>query len=134
MIEIAPDGCWLWTGGLDQDGYGKFWLDGKTLRAHRAVYQLIYGIELDSETLHHKCRTRRCVNPDHLKPATQAENQAERRTCECGRCKKCRRREYMREWSRQNAPIVRLRVSRYRKLKRASASISDGLQQQREAA
>jgi hypothetical protein len=25
------NGCWIWQGGLSSGGYGKFWLNGKTI-------------------------------------------------------------------------------------------------------
>jgi hypothetical protein len=78
------DGCWLWTGGVDRNGYGKFYLKYKTLIAHRVGYELLVGpiapgCELD-HTCHSRdsgctpdtCLHRRCVNPEHLNPLTRA--------------------------------------------------------------
>lgn len=83
-IAVQDDGCWLWTGGRQSQGYGKF--DGERL-AHRVVYELLVGpipdgLELD-HVCHGKdqscgggpaCRHRRCVNPAPLEPVTHAEN------------------------------------------------------------
>jgi hypothetical protein len=68
------DTCWLWTGAKNQDGYGRFRLDGRKVQAHRFAYELLVdpipeGLELD-----HTCRVRHCVRPDHLEPVTHREN------------------------------------------------------------
>src|SRR5713101_5307016 len=36
------DSCWLWTGGRT-NGYGRFWLTGKTVMAHRLAYEWLVG-------------------------------------------------------------------------------------------
>lgn len=67
--------CWLWTGGLDKDGYGYFNLPhNRKVRAHRWAYeaaigQIPKGLEVD-----HLCRIHACVNPDHLEAVTGREN------------------------------------------------------------
>lgn len=67
-------GCWLWTAGRSSGtGYANYWHDGKTRSAHRFAYIETYG-EPDEETLHHRCETRHCVNPDHLEPVSHREN------------------------------------------------------------
>jgi hypothetical protein len=74
-IEALPDapGCWLWTGCLNRAGYGKIRWQGEMTQAHRTVYELLIG-PITKRTLDHKCRTRCCVNPEHLRPATDREN------------------------------------------------------------
>lgn len=66
------DTCWNWTGGLDQAGYGRFTVDGKNIGPHRYAYRQLVG-PLPKE-LDHRCHNRRCVNPDHLRPATRSQN------------------------------------------------------------
>lgn len=65
--------CWVWTGGAS-GGYGKFWMDGKSARAHRVAYVALVGPVPVGLDLDHLCRNRRCVKPDHLEPVTLAEN------------------------------------------------------------
>lgn len=73
-------GCWLWTDSLDRHGYGQFNVGCRTpgrnsvKRAHRVMYELLVGPVPVSLDLDHRCRTRSCVNPDHLEPVTRKEN------------------------------------------------------------
>lgn len=66
--------CWLWTAGRTPEGYGKFWLGGKTVLAHRVAYTLEHGPIPDRLHLDHLCRVRHCVNPAHMEPVTHREN------------------------------------------------------------
>lgn len=61
------ESCWLWTGSLTHNGYGRMGFRGKVHRAHRLAYELLIGGAIpDGLTLDHLCRERRCVNPAHL--------------------------------------------------------------------
>lgn len=42
-IPEPNTGCWLWLGGLTGHGYGQFWANGKTHRAHRWIYEHMNG-------------------------------------------------------------------------------------------
>ncbi len=66
--------CLEWTAFIDPNGYGKFKLNGKTKRAHRLSYEESKGKIPDGLVMNHICRTRHCVNPDHLEAITQQEN------------------------------------------------------------
>jgi len=56
------------------EGYGTFYLDGRSQKAHRVAYELLVGPIPEGLTLDHLCRVRHCVNPDHLEPVTRLEN------------------------------------------------------------
>lgn len=70
--------CWEWTGGVNENGYGRFTrapghLD-RLVYAHRWAWEHLVGPIPDGLTLDHLCRNSICVNPDHLEPVTQAVN------------------------------------------------------------
>lgn len=76
-------GCWLWLGGIDAKGYPCASVNGKTARAHRAMYEskngpLRPGLTLDHFRLNPGPRkapcSKRCVNPAHLEPVTARVN------------------------------------------------------------
>jgi hypothetical protein len=67
-------GCWEWRGRCNGKGYGNFWLNGKTRRAHRVSYGMFTGPIPAGLDLDHLCRNRSCVNPAHLEPVTALEN------------------------------------------------------------
>lgn len=64
--------CILWTGALDEGGYGRFNIDGRSMRAHRIAFTLAHGPIPEGYVIDHTCRVRRCVH--HLEAVTNAEN------------------------------------------------------------
>lgn len=68
--------CWVWTGYLDQDGYGEFKAGGKKYRAHR--YSLEFNskeaVIVDGLLACHECSNPPCVRPDHLYAGTFSNN------------------------------------------------------------
>lgn len=67
-------GCWNFTGCLTDDGYGKFGVGRRVLRAHRVAYQLMVGEIPLGLDIDHLCRNTRCINPAHMEPVTRREN------------------------------------------------------------
>lgn len=76
--SAGPDGCWLWTGSVDRDGYGHFKVAGRMHRAARWVLTQKIGRALTSdEVTRHTCDNPPCCNPAHLLPGTAADNTAD---------------------------------------------------------
>ncbi len=65
--------CWIWIGGLNQDGYGCINRDGYT-SAHRYSWFRRHGPIPAALEIDHLCRVRCCVNPDHMELVTRSEN------------------------------------------------------------
>jgi hypothetical protein len=81
MTEHADGtGCWLWMGARVRNGYGSCWFRQCARQAHRVVWTLLCGEIEPNHTLDHVCRVRHCVNPAHLEPVSQGENNR-RSTC-----------------------------------------------------
>lgn len=85
----APDDCWLWTGAIADDGYGRFWTktgDGqKVLRPQRYAYELTTGVALTRDVmLLHSCDVPTCVHADvdplvsHIREGTARDNMLDR--------------------------------------------------------
>ncbi|GAB7302347.1 hypothetical protein [Clavibacter michiganensis] len=85
-----PDDCWLWTGAVSDDGYGRFWVPResggqRTVRPTRFAFEEMTGVIVPSSTLLlHACDVPLCVHVDHdpqrshLTPGTHRENMLDR--------------------------------------------------------
>lgn len=69
----APKGCWEWTSSHD-GRYGTFSLNKRKPKAHRLSFEWSNGPIPDGMQIDHMCWNTRCVNPDHLRLASNAEN------------------------------------------------------------
>ena len=117
--------CWLWTGSLDKDGYGRTTTNNprRTVRVHRASYEVFWGpipkgFQVD-HTCHDpktcppgKCYHRACYNPWHLEAVTNKENinrggtGTASKTCIHGfaktsDCLECKRAKDLRSWRKR---------------------------------
>jgi HNH endonuclease len=67
--------CWIWARAMLKTGYGAVKRGGKTLRAHRWMYEQAVGPIPSGKHLDHLCCVRACVRPEHLDPVTKHENE-----------------------------------------------------------
>jgi hypothetical protein len=76
---LVSDGCWEWTGGKWNNGYGYLSVSTDTVKnrlvcAHRVSYEFLVGPIDEGLHLDHLCRNPGCVNPQHLEPVTRKVN------------------------------------------------------------
>lgn len=77
FVEIDnKTGAWIWKGGVTSAGYGGFWLNGKTISAHRYAWIMLKGSIPAGMFICHKYEEygRDNVNPDHLFLGTATDN------------------------------------------------------------
>lgn len=80
LEEMYPASeCILWDGVIKDSGYGVIWTklpSGKWRKrhAHRVIYQEVHGPIADGLQIDHLCRSRNCVNIDHLEAVPGRDN------------------------------------------------------------
>ena len=72
--------CWEWTASRSVDGYGMIRKEREraSAYAHRVSYELTRGPIPEGFQVDHVCHNTSCVNPDHLRLATQKQNSEHR--------------------------------------------------------
>lgn len=73
--RVTRDGdCLVWSGAIGSGGYGQMQVGGEYVKAHRFSWERENGPIPEGMFLDHLCWRRPCVNVDHLRLATPAEN------------------------------------------------------------
>lgn len=74
-ITGNDDECWEWMATRNRNGYGCFYIGGKSRLSHRIAFELVYGRIYDPDIcVTHSCDNRRCCRPDHLFAAMKQDN------------------------------------------------------------
>lgn len=76
-LRESSSGCWEWTGATNTSGYGVVGRGARgagNVLVHRAMYEIHIAEIPDGLHIDHLCRNKRCANPWHLDPVTQAVN------------------------------------------------------------
>lgn len=76
---IFQSPCWLWQGGKITGGYAVFRrttgvVGPVKILVHRYSFELFYYAIPEGMEIDHMCKTRHCVNPQHLDLVTRLEN------------------------------------------------------------
>lgn len=73
-VRMQADGCWVWTGRTNGDGYGIY----RGGSAHRWAYWLSQGyLPSPDVVVMHSCDNPPCCRPEHLSAGTRADNNAD---------------------------------------------------------
>lgn len=81
-LVSETDACILWPFGLNGDGYGGYWVNGRTVPAHKYALEQSKGEAPSSELM--ACHEagigcpRACINPRHLDWGDNSRNQMDR--------------------------------------------------------
>jgi hypothetical protein len=76
--SAGPTACWLWCGSDNGQGYGMFRVNKSYRLAHRCAAALAFGEVGAGLLVMHTCDNPPCVNPAHLRVATQSDNMRDR--------------------------------------------------------
>lgn len=65
-VRKEEDGCWIWLLAKNED-YGRIKINKIKYQVHRVSMYLYKEFKLNSDKfILHKCKNKKCVNPDHL--------------------------------------------------------------------
>lgn len=126
-VQKLENGCWKWCAAKNASGYGTLGVGRTHQLAHRISYYIHKGLIPRGVLVLHSCyKSRDCVNPDHLRLGTKAENTADsirdkthfalgKTECKRGHpIRRCDRNTYVSPTKpfRRSCKICKLRVAR----------------------
>ena len=71
---MNDNGCLVWQGAHISNGYGQIRNKNGSTLVHRIVWESFNGPIMNQLTIDHLCRTKDCVNIDHMELVTLEEN------------------------------------------------------------
>jgi len=74
----GPNGCHIFDGAKDSDGYGRVKIKGVGVQVHRWIWAHFNGPIASGVHVLHRCDTPSCVNLDHLFIGDHAKNMADK--------------------------------------------------------
>ena len=77
QTQVSENGCHLFIGCRNKDGYGRIMKDGKNVYIHREVFKKHNPDVEVTGVIMHTCDTPNCINPKHLRHGTVADNVAD---------------------------------------------------------
>jgi hypothetical protein len=78
------NGCWIWQKSIHTDGYGRGQFLTKIYLSHR-LFKFLYAqatleeLQDPEKVFMHTCDVPACVNPNHIRVGSQADNIADRK-------------------------------------------------------
>ena len=79
-LKVMLNGCWEFQGARNEDGYGEIYYGpstNKIVKAHRAMWELVFGLIPHGLEVMHKCDNPPCCTPSHLFIGTHQDNMSD---------------------------------------------------------
>lgn len=76
IVDPITD-CWNYK-NIGGRGYGKIYVNGKHMVAHRFSYEIFVGPLDPNLEICHSCNNKACINPKHLRQDTKSSNAIDR--------------------------------------------------------
>jgi hypothetical protein len=77
-VTKDKNGCLVWNGYKDKNGYGKTTIASRSVAVHRIVYAINYDDFDQSLLICHKCDNPACCKPSHLFMGTHKDNERDK--------------------------------------------------------